>query len=265
MTKAAQKIFPATAARVDEWRRDENVVGVVHVGSKSRGHGDGLSDDDLEVVLAPEAHARRAPADCIEYVFEGGPDARRLIYDAQYVSLPYLAAKRHSPQDLDRWPYERAVVLFDRDGRTTEAVRAAGAMGEDFRRARLRHATVDAGIAAKRAAKTLARGMEGAGRLLVARGAKALARVVFALEGRWVPLDHWLEAELKTLADEARAGDDLIAALREGSPEPLTRALARLEDRLFAEGVPRAANRAGLFFELIHPSRAEERAVHGLN
>jgi hypothetical protein len=237
----------------------------VHVGSKSRGHGDALSDDDLEVVLTPEAHALLSPTQCIEYSFEGGPEARRLIYDAQYISLPHLAARRHSSQDLDRWPYERAAVLFDRDGRTAEAVRAAGAMSEDFRRARLRHATVDAGIAAKRAAKTLRRGMEGASRLLVARGAKALARVVFALEGRWVPLDHWLEAELKTLTDEARAGGDLIAALREGSPEPLTRALARLEDRLFDEGVPRAASRAELFFELIHPSRAGERAAHGLN
>ncbi|HEX5709261.1 MAG TPA: hypothetical protein VFX96_18300 [Pyrinomonadaceae bacterium] len=265
MKKGAQAIFRRTAARLEEWRRDERVVGVLHVGSKSRGHGDELSDDDLEVVLTGEAHARLTPSECIEYVFEGEGEARRLVYDAQYVSLPFLAAKRNSAQDLDRWPYERAVVLFDRDGRTGEAVRAAGEMSEEFRRARLRHATVDAGIAARRAAKTLRRGMDGAGRLLVARGAKALARILFALEHRWVPLDHWLEPELKTLADEARAGDDLIAALREGSPELLQRTLARLEDRLFAEGIPRPEGRAELFFELIHPTRAEERAVHGLN
>jgi hypothetical protein len=33
---------------------------------------------------------------------------------------------------------------------------------------------------------------------------------------------------------------------------------------LFAEGVPRAADRRALFYELLHPSRASERAIHGL-
>jgi hypothetical protein len=265
LMKSAQEIFAPTAARLAEWRRDETVVGVLLVGSKSRGHGDALSDDDLEVVLTDEAYARLTPAGCVEYVSEGEGEARRIIYDAQYVALSHLAAKRRSPHDLDHWPYERAVVLFDRDGRTGEAAGAAAAMSDEFRRARLRHATVDAWIAVRRSSKTLGRGMEGAGRLIVARGAKALARVLFALEGRWVPLDHWLELELQTLEDEAGAGADLIAALREGQPEPLARALARLEDRLFEEGVPRAAQRTELFFELIHPSRAAERAIHGLH
>lgn len=262
--KASQEIFPRTAARLEEWKSDGDVLGVLLVGSKSRGHGDEISDDDLEVVLADEAHARLTPRNCIEYFREGEDAAARLIYDAQYVSLTSLERKQDSPHDLDRWPYERAVVLFDRDGRIVEAVRAAGAMSDEFRRVRLRHAAVDAWIATRRAAKTLGRGMEGGGRLIVARGAKALARVVFALERRWVPLDHWLELELKTLKDEARAGEDLIAALKEGSPDPLTRALIRLDDRLSDEGIPRADVRAELFFELIHPSRAEERAVHGL-
>ena len=67
-------IFAGTAARVAQWRVQPEVVGVLLVGSKSRGHADTLSDDDLEVLLTDEALAQRAPTDCIELLEEGeGP------------------------------------------------------------------------------------------------------------------------------------------------------------------------------------------------
>ncbi|MCA1633818.1 MAG: DUF4037 domain-containing protein [Acidobacteria bacterium] len=261
----AQQIFPLTAARLEEWVSRPEVAGVLLVGSKSRGYGDELSDDDLEVILEDGAHARLTPTECVEHLFVGEGAARRLIYDAQYVSLGELEAKTRSARDLDHWPYEAARVLFDRDGHVAAAVASAALMDEGFRRALLLHGTIDAGIAVKRALKTGGRGLEGAARMLLARGAKALARVLFALERRWVPLDHWLEPELKTLKEGEDAARGLLDALRSGDPATLGDALKSLEDRLHAEGVPRPDGRTELFFELIHPSRAEERAVHGLN
>lgn len=257
-----QAIFPDTADRLREWQAQPEVLGVVLVGSKSRGHSDGLSDDDLEVLLTDDAAAQRAPVDCLEVRIT--PNGHRLIYDTQYLAISALVRKAASPHDLDHWPYERAQVLFDRDGRVQAAVDAAARMDADFRQRRLLHATIDTWIASRRAEKTLQRGFLGAGRLIVARGAKALARLIFALEWRWVPLDHWLEAELRTLDDPTRAGEALVTALTSGSPAPIAEALERLEDQLAAEGVPRATERRDLFLELIHPSRAQERTIHGL-
>jgi hypothetical protein len=262
---AAQTIFPQTAARLEEWKSRAEVAGVVLVGSKSRGYGDRLSDDDLEVILDDEAHARLSPSQCLEYLIEGEGEARRIVYDAQYVPLGELERKARSARDLDHWPYESSPVLYDRAGRVAPAVAAAARMDAGFRRARLLHGTIDAGVALRRAAKTRGRGMEGASRLLLARAAKALTRILFALEWRWVPLDHWLEPELRTLKEGAEAAPNLLEALRTGDPSPLNATLSSLEDRLHAEGVPRPEGRIELFFQLIHPSRAEERAVHGLN
>jgi len=259
-----QAIFPETAARLEEWKQRPEVLGVLLVGSKSRGHADELSDDDLEVLLTDEAFAQIAPADCSELRIRGEGPQRKLIFDVQYTSLSDLKRKANSPFDLDHWPYERAGVLFDRDGSVAVAVAAAGRMDAEFRHKRLQHATIDALAAPSRAAKTLGRGAEGAGRLLIARGARALARIIFALESRWVPLDHWLEAELRTLDDPQQVGPALVSALTCGDPAPLQDALSRLEDRLAAEGIARPAERHVLFMELIHPARAAERAMHGL-
>lgn len=257
-------VFPETAARIEVWAADPDVLGVLLVGSKSRGHEDARSDDDLEVLLTEAAHARLAPAECHALLMEGEGPARRIVYDAQLTSLADLERKRSSRFDLDHWPYERARVLYARDGRVAEAVGAAGRMDPAFRKARLAHATVDAQVAWRRSIKTRDRGFEAAVALLVARGAWALARVLFALEGRWVPLDHWLEREIATLEDPTRAGDKLLETLRARRPEALGEGLALLEDRLAAEGVPRIADRTTLFLELIHPGRVEERALHAL-
>jgi len=258
-------VFPATSARVAAWMAQPEVLGVVLVGSRSRGHADELSDDDLEVLLTDEAFARRMPTDDLEVLIEGEGSARRLIYDAQYLSLSALEAKAASPHDLDHWPYEQAVVLGDRDGRTAAAVAAAARMDPAFRRARLLHATIDLQTSWRRAEKTAQRGFAAAARLQIARGARALARLLFALEGRWVPMDHWIEPELRTLDDPTGAGPLLVAALVEADPARLGTALAHLEGRLAAAGVPGPAQRRDLFLELIHPGRAEERAVHGLH
>lgn len=257
-------IFPQTAERLAAWRADPEVLGVVLVGSKSRGHQDDLSDDDLEVLLTDSAFAKIEPGKCHALLIEGEGPSRRIVYDAQLTTLTDLERKATSPFDLDHWPYERSPVLFDRDGRVATAVAAAGRMDETFRRLRLVHATIDAAGAVYRARKTKTRGFDAAGALLVARGARALLRIVFALESRWVPLEHWVEREVATLEDLEGAVPLVLEGLREGRPEPLIDALTRLEDRLAAEGVARPAERTALFLELVHADRAAERAIHGL-
>ena len=249
---------------MEEWDTDPDVLGVLLVGSKSRGHEDSRSDDDLEVLLTEEAFVRLTPSQCHAYLVEGEGPTRRVVYDAQLTSLAELERKRHSALDLDRWPYERARVVFARDSRVAQAVLAAGRMDAEFRRARLAHATVDGWFAARRALRTRERGFEAAVALLVACCTRALIRVLFALEWRWAPLDHWLEREIATLEDRASACDLALDALRGRSPEPVIAAFDRLEERLAEEGVARPAQRVALFLELIHAGRRAERERHGL-
>lgn len=259
-----QPLFDATQEQVARWKADPEVLGVVMVGSKSRGNGDALSDDDLEVILTDAAHARLHPTACSVILADGEGPGRTLIYDAYMTSISDLEGKAASPRDLDHWPYEGDVLLFDRDGRVGRAVKAAGTMTAEFRAARLRHGAVDVLLAAARAEKSLKRGFDAAAALIVARGAKALSRVLFALESRWVPLDHWLEPELRTLADSAGAVPFLLEALRTSRPEPLREAMARLWERLQEEGLPPRTEFTAFFLEIIHQDHAAERLIHGL-
>jgi hypothetical protein len=262
----SQPLFAATAARIEQWKSRPEVLGVIHVGSRSRGHGDERSDDDLEVVLTDEAHAALSPGECSEILAEGTGPTRRIIWDAEYLPLSDLEGKRDSPHDLDHWPYELSPVVFERDPRVSAAVAAAGIMTPGFRRARLRHAAIDTRTSISRAVRTRERGAGIAARVLVHRAGRALVRVLFALEHRWVPLDHWLEPELRTLADPTGAAPRLCEGLAHDDPEPMREAIEGLGPLLEPEGVPlEPAGRMALFLELIHPSNREERSVHALD
>lgn len=265
MTVSPDSLYPRTRERVAEWAADPEVLGIVWVGSRSRGHGDIYADDDLDVLLTPEAFARLAPGD--SFVVERDPiaDPPRLVFDAKMTYMAELQAKAASVFDVDHWPYERAPVLFERDDSVTVAVRAAAVMDRAFRRARIQHGALDTVVAIARARKTDKRGLRAGTCLLVARGAKALSRVLFALEDRWVPLDHWLEPELRSLADPVGAGPLLVDALIGGRHEPLQEALDRLQDRLVEEGFPLPPGHGRFHVEMMHASRAAERAIHGLN
>jgi hypothetical protein len=260
-----QEIFPETARRIEQYKSRPGVLGVLLVGSKSRGHADQHSDDDLEVFLTDEEFSRIAPRETGDLLIVGEGETRRIIYDTQYLPLSDLERKASSPIDLDRWPYEKARVLFDLEGRLAPAVEDVAWMSPEFRRLRLLHATIDAWTAPFLVAKARRHGANSPARLYLGRGVLAVARILFGLEYRWVPLFHWLEKELMSLEDSSCAGDLLLEALREDEVGPLQEALRRLEERLFAEGVPRSADRHALFYELVHPSRAEERAIHGLS
>lgn len=257
-------IFIRTREKVAEWAARPEVLGVILVGSRSRGHSDELSDDDLEVILTDEAAALIAPVDCSDVLIEGEGTERRMIYDAEYLGWSGLADKLHSTHDLDHWPYERSPILFDRTGELEPLVKQLGQMDPEFRANRLKHAVIDAWIPPYRAGKCLKRGQMASVNLLVSRGARALIRLVFALESRWVPLDHWLEPELRTLHDPNGVAPCIVDALKTGDPAHLTKGLNLLEETLLAEGIPGPKGRNALFLELIHPSNAEERAVHGL-
>jgi len=257
-------VFDQTRRRVEEWAAQPEVLGVLLVGSRSRGHFDELSDDDLEVILTDEAAARLSPPECSDVLVEGERPNRRMIYDAQYLGINALKAKEVSTLDLDHWPYERAPILFDRSGELEGVVAALGRMDADFRTRRLRHATIDASVPVYRVGKCLKRGQTASANLLVVRGARALTRLVFALESRWVPLDHWLEPELRTLRDEQGVAQHVIDALVTLDVAHIQTGLSLLEERLFSEGVPGPSGRNDLFMELIHPSNTEERAIHGL-
>ena len=93
-------LHPRTRERLADWRADPEVRGVLWVGSRSRGYGDQMSDDDLEILLTPEAHARITPGEDFEVEREG----RRLLIGGDTALTDAFRAHRRFG------PFEAAVM-----------------------------------------------------------------------------------------------------------------------------------------------------------
>jgi len=60
MNTAPPTLFPRTLERIAHWKADPEVLGVVWVGSKSRGYGGAKSDDDLRWCASAQSTTRNA-------------------------------------------------------------------------------------------------------------------------------------------------------------------------------------------------------------
>ena len=258
-------LHPESAACVASWSARPEVVGIVRLGSRARGFGDATSDDDLHVFVRDEAFSTLAPRETLHLLRR--EDGSGIVFDLLLQPERDLARLAAEGGDLERWPFAAAEILHDPHGTLAAGIPGISAMPRAFRDARIVHGLVDTRRAVGRARRTLARGHVGPGRLVVASGARALARVAFALEHRWMPADHWLAHDAAALGVGREAVAATLQALEQGDPAPLVAGLDALRPALEAEGFPPVWEHEVLlatFLTLLHPDRAAERMRHQL-
>jgi len=91
-----------------EYGGDEQVNGIIQVGSSAKGYGDEYSDLDLEVVVTEKKYAA--------LVREFQKIIHTEKYDLIYTTIGELQQIKDSDRDEDHWNYENAIILLDRTG-----------------------------------------------------------------------------------------------------------------------------------------------------
>ena len=260
-TRFGVALHEPTTALVDRLALRDDVDAILLRGSVALGVYDDASDDDLEVVVGGSVDP---------------PDERRLalvwpgagkggiVCDAFLTSVDELAARAHSALDVIRWPYRQARILHVRDPAVLEPLERVASMPAGYRAARMRHGLVDIALASERGRRCERRGQDAERVILVVRGARALARVIFALEWQWVPLDHWFTFGLSRLSDPSDCAGLCRDALATTSVEPLVEAASRLREHLRIVEASTGWGHDELLSAIRRPERGRERAVHGL-
>ena len=263
-TRFGVPLHEPTIALIDTLAQCPAVGAILLRGSVSLGIYDDASDDDLEVVLSAsggydDAHGDRRLALVWPRSGKGG-----IVCDAFLTTADELAARASSALDVDRWPYRQAKILHARDPAVLHALERVASMPDSYRTARLRHGVLDITLACERGRRCEQRGQNVEGLLVAVRGARALARVLFALEWQWVPLDHWFTFGLSRLSDPAGCADLCREALETGSVAPLVNAAARLRGYLSQEEGSSGWTHTELLSLIRRPDGRRERSIHGL-
>lgn len=182
---------PGLAALVSGLAGNGSVLGVILVGSASRGQNDEHSDYDLQVVTADPEFRPLNPGELIETL--------RLPFgtvEIQRTSESDFLALKLSPKDCDHWPYQSAKVLFDR-GTIAAEIELIKAMPAATQSERVRLHLFEFYFYANRVEALEAR--KDKLNLLLACGHAARTAVILASvsRGKWPPLLHWSAQELR--------------------------------------------------------------------
>src|SRR5438045_4035562 len=100
-----------SANLVEGLRRRQEVLGALMVGSAVRGTTDSKSDRDIEVVIEDDHYDRLLPAARI---------VRQVRDELFTVPARDFFQKKRSSRDVDHWPYQTCVLLYDRTGAIAE-------------------------------------------------------------------------------------------------------------------------------------------------
>jgi predicted nucleotidyltransferase len=109
---------------------DEEVLGIILIGSLGKGYQDEHSDIDLEVVVT-ENHYNK---------FE--KNAQRLIhteeYDIVFTTIDKLQQVKESQKDVEHWRYKDCPILHDKTGKLAEILKEITRYNDDSRTERLK-------------------------------------------------------------------------------------------------------------------------------
>jgi predicted nucleotidyltransferase len=169
----------------------EEIMGILVVGSASREYGDDLSDFDVEVIVS-DTFYRGLSKECRFMSRE--IDQLRV----EYLILPEadFVAKVKSPIDIDHWPYEYCLVAYDPRSFLAHILPLIVRMPEEVRSARLKLHYFEFLFGAQRMSRLLRRGSELNARLVAAQTVSVLIKLLFVLRRRWPPVSHWATQNL---------------------------------------------------------------------
>ncbi|MDQ4076053.1 MAG: DUF4037 domain-containing protein [Chloroflexota bacterium] len=230
------------------------VQGLLLVGSRSRGYHDSKSDYDLEVIVDDDFAHTLEPAARLSLVWDGKPHRSRLLGDILTESRSSFEGKTNSTLDVDHWPYEAAVLWYDRDGEIGPLVKAIARFPDDIWEERLKLHYVDFWYHTARALKIAERESTLNHGLVLYRAAYACIQCIFVLNRRWPPLPHWTEQALERSELRLRPTDDvalLTKALTTHDAQALQRLHDALDPLLDAEEITWHHNRVTLLLEIL--------------
>jgi len=202
---------------LSEYGADEQVLGIVQIGSTVKGYSDEHSDVDLEVVVTREKYAELAE------------NSRKIIhnqkYDLIFTTADRLRQIKDSEKDEDHWNYKDSVVLLDKTGVLQESLDEISAYDEATRVNRLRRYYLAYWENTLGSWSCLEHGNQWGARIYTALSIQGLIMLLFNFNHSWAPRLQWAFREIRSLQKKPRR---LEAQLDSILRQPETKSLSRL-------------------------------------
>jgi predicted nucleotidyltransferase len=201
---------------VNEYRVDEQVLGIVQVGSTVKGYDDKHSDVDLELVVTEDKYAELAK------------NSRKIIhtekYDLIFTTVTKLRQIKDSDKDEDHWNYQKSIVLLDKTSILQKVLNEITAYDEASRVDRLKRYYSAYWGNTLSSWSCLEHGNQWAARIYTALAVQELIRLLFNFNHLWPPKLQWAFKEIRSLQKKPKKLEiQLESILRQPRTDKLSR------------------------------------------
>ena len=262
-TMPARSIAEVHEPRARAWLEAESArpdtLGILLVGSRATGWGAADSDYDAFVYVAPERYRATEARDTLVWLEAEGEFPTRVVGDFSIFSPEHLDLHERSPLDIDHWPYQDAILLFDRTGSLEDRRLRIAAFPEVGWKERAIDKYLILAGAYSYAMKSDLAGLDAQRQLNIFRAILAGVSLWFTLQRRWAPPYKWLVPEIERLAMRPDTRGVVEGALLNPSMDTLTHLRDHLKSEMKYAGIAEMASREALleaFAATFLPERA---------
>jgi hypothetical protein len=200
-----------------EYGTDEQVLGMIQVGSTVKGYDDEHSDVDLELLVAESRYA------------ELSKESRKIIHTEQYDlifnTISKLQQTKDSEIDEDHWNYQNSIVLLDKTHTIQKALNEIIRYDEASRISRLKRYFSAYWGNTLSSWSSIEHGNNCGARIYTALAVQELIRLLFNFNHLWSPKLQWAFKEIRLLKDKPK---NLEMQLESLLRQPETCKLSRL-------------------------------------
>jgi predicted nucleotidyltransferase len=210
---------------------DEQVLGVVQVGSTVKGYADEHSDLDLEMVVTQDKYAELAKN------YEKIIHTKK--YDLIFTTVNKLQKIKDSNKDEHHWNYQDSVVLLDKTGILQKVLNEVTAYNEASRLDRLKQYYAAYWENTLSSWSCLEHRNQSGARIYTALGVQELIRLLFNFNHLWAPRLQWAFMEIRSLQKKPERFEmQLNSILRQPERKKLSRLWNQTTSLLREEGYP---------------------------
>lgn len=173
-------------------------LGIVLTGSYSMPYRDEKSDYDFEVVIDNDLFTKLGKEGmfCKKYDVSDAP------VEYLFIGKDNFEKKKYSYKDIDHWPYQHGIIVFDRDHYMQNTVREITEIRDADTLNRVKIHYFEFLFFIKRLERIKPEKSFCNRNLVLNQAMWSLIKIFFLLEKKWPPISHWAWENLELLGEK---------------------------------------------------------------
>ena len=243
---------PQVKEKIEEYKQDPNVLGIMLWGSRATGFGASDSDWDALVLVNNNYYNKLDVKETAYVVIDESIEPRKVLIDFSIWSEECAQQIYESPMDIDHWAWIEGKIIYDPENKMSKWKKKISRYPEDEQEERLKSKFVQMVVARYYAVVTRKRGFEPDSKLNLYRAILSAIHLWFSLQKSWTPSLKWWSKHAKRIGMDEEIYTLFSDALKIPTLEKIDQIENYLKEEILSQGFTFPNDFLQMLLETVH-------------